>query len=363
MPQDKVGFATAQQLLDGLLEGRVPRQVRLFAAQGLLPVSREDLFRLQLILSSDPDPDLAGQAKESLGSVEPENLVTWLKREELPPLELDLLIRVREDEEIWVAVAQSGNVSDETLRVLAAHGSAVVQDVVITNQVRVLGCLEILEDLKHNPQATQVVLRRIREFEEEFIEKAAALAAAEEEESFPAGPSIGEALEALRAIGAHIPREGELPFATDSDQSLEETVKELGVSAFGKILKMSIKEKILCAMKGTKEERGILINSRIRLVLQAVLNSPKLSEAEIEKFAASKSVSEEVIRIIGTKPRWMQKYGIAYALVQNPKAPVQQAIQLLSRLSVRDLTRLSRDRNINPVVRRRAMARLETVRR
>ena len=58
-----------------------------------------------------------------------------------------------------------------------------VQDVVITNQVRILNCLEALEDLRANPQVSQVVLRRVREFEEEFIEKAVAQAegAVEEE--------------------------------------------------------------------------------------------------------------------------------------------------------------------------------------
>ena len=47
--------STADQLFTGILEGKVPRQVRLFAAQGLLPVPREDLLRLQVILTSDPE--------------------------------------------------------------------------------------------------------------------------------------------------------------------------------------------------------------------------------------------------------------------------------------------------------------------
>jgi len=46
---------SVDQLIEGILAGTVPRQVRLFAAQGLLPVSRDDLFRLQLLLSADPD--------------------------------------------------------------------------------------------------------------------------------------------------------------------------------------------------------------------------------------------------------------------------------------------------------------------
>jgi len=37
------------------------------------------------------------------------------------------------------------------------------------------------------------------------------------------------------------------------------------------------------------------------------------------------------------------------------ETPLQTALRLLPRLSVRDLSRLARDRNINPVVRRRAL--------
>ena len=53
-------------LIAGIVKGQVPRQVRLFAAQGLLPVSREELLSLQCVLSSDPDEELAKLADDSL---------------------------------------------------------------------------------------------------------------------------------------------------------------------------------------------------------------------------------------------------------------------------------------------------------
>jgi len=73
---------------------------------------------------------------------------------------------------MWAAVAVHGRTSDETLRVLARHGSPLIQDIIMTNQVRLLAHLEILDELRANPRVTQVVLRRVHEFEEEFIEKA-----------------------------------------------------------------------------------------------------------------------------------------------------------------------------------------------
>ncbi len=358
------GYATADQLLQGIMAGQVPRQVRLFAAQGLLPVSREELLRLQLILSADPDLELAQFAATSLAEIPTEVITRWLHEErDISPIELDLLIRVREDETIWVGAARHANVSDQTLCVLAAHGSETIQDVIVTNQVRLLDCLEILDSLKVNLRVTQVVLRRVREFEEEFIAKVAALAADEVVTEGSGGPSIEQALDSLRAIGANIPNEAYLPYPTTADPQVEEQVKKQGMSTYGRILKMSVRDKVLCAIRGTREERGILINSRSRLVMRAVLSSPKLTDMEIEKFAASKAVSEEVIRAIAEHPKWVRQYPIVIALVQNPKSPIRKSLQLLSRLSSKDLNRVARDRNVNPVVRRQARSRLEHSRR
>ena len=344
--------STADQLFAGILEGKVPHQVRLFAAQGLLPVPREDLLRLQVILTSDPDTELAAAATESLNNEDKATFVEWLGDGELPSLVLDLLTRVRREPEIWSAVAVHENVSDETLRVLARHGGPLLQDIIITNQVRLLGCLEILEDLRTNPQVDQVILRRIREFEEEFIEK---VLAEQLEVEHADSPSIEDALQALRDIGAHIPSEREMPYASTEDPVVEQEAERLGLNTYGRLAQMSVKEKIVLALKGTREERNILVNSRNRLVVRAVMGSPKLTDGEIEKYASLRSISDEVIRLISANRKWMQSYGVAHALAQNPKTPVPTAIRILARLSVRDLARLGRNRNINPVVRRRAV--------
>ena len=210
-------------------------------------------------------------------------------------------------------------------------------------------------------------MRRVREFEEEFIEKA--FAEFEKADETPedwaeqAGLTIQEALLALRAIGAHIPREKEYPFAEDIDSNLDEKIREANQSTLGKLLNMTVKEKILAAMRGSREERGILINSRNRLVMRAVLASPKLNEGEVERFAGSKSVSEEVIRVIASNNKWLRHYPILLAVVQNPKAPIQRALRLMNHLNFRDINRLSMDRNVNPIIRRQAKNRVEKVRR
>ena len=87
-------FENTDELLGGILDGKVPRQVRLFAAEGLLPIPQEDLLRLQVMLSTDPDDELAKIAKKSVAGVDPKAIVEWVSSYDLEPMVLDLLIRL-----------------------------------------------------------------------------------------------------------------------------------------------------------------------------------------------------------------------------------------------------------------------------
>ena len=343
-------------LIAGIVKGQVPRQVRLFAAQGLLPISREELLALQCVLSSDPNEELAKVASDSVKAENTQTILDWIRDNPPESLVLDQLIRVRDEEEIWEAVAAHANVSDETLRVLAKNATPVVQDIIITNQVRLLGCLEILDDLRGNPQVNQVVLRRLREFEEEFIEKVIA----EQEAAAQAGPSVEQAIEALHEIGAHIPKEATMPYPITEDDELEDAVKASKQEAHARLLKMSVHERIVCALRGTREERAILINSRNRLIQRSVLACPKLSDNVVEQFAQSRSVAQEVIKQIADNRRWLRQYSVIIALAMNPKTPVYTAKSILPRLTYRDRVRVSRDRNLPPVTRQIASKLLDT---
>ena len=100
------------------------------------------------------------------------------------------------------------------------------------------------------------------------------------------------------------------------------------------------------AMKGSKEERAILIRDPNKLVSASVLSSPKLSEAEVESFAKMANVSEEVLRIIGINRAWIKNYGVISALAKNPKTPLSVSLHFVQRLNERDLKMISLDRNL-----------------
>jgi hypothetical protein len=125
---------------------------------------------------------------------------------------------------------------------------------------------------------------------------------------------------------------------------------------------LPIIERIKLATKGTREQRAQLIRDSNRMVCTAVLSSPKVNESEVESFAKMANVSEDVLRIIGANRTWMKNYGVAHGLVRNPKTPPGISMQLLHRLSDRDVKAVATDRNVPETLRlaaRRLMSRTQ----
>lgn len=118
-----------------------------------------------------------------------------------------------------------------------------------------------------------------------------------------------------------------------------------------RIASMNIAQRVQLAMKGSREERAVLIRDSNKIVAIAVLSSPKITETEIESIAKMASLSDEVLRIIANSRTWMKRYGVLAALVKNPKTPVAISMNLLARLNDKDLRAISTDRNVPDVLR------------
>jgi hypothetical protein len=114
---------------------------------------------------------------------------------------------------------------------------------------------------------------------------------------------------------------------------------------------MKFTDRLKAAVKGSKEMRSILIRDTNRMIAAAVLSSPKLTSSEVEGFARMTSVSEDVLRVIGSSRNWTKNYGVIVALTKNAKTPIPMAITLMSRLAERDVAMLSVDRNVPEQVR------------
>jgi hypothetical protein len=126
-------------------------------------------------------------------------------------------------------------------------------------------------------------------------------------------------------------------------------------SALQKISKLDVKGRIQLAMKGTKEERSILVRDGTKVVALAVLDSPKITDSEVEKFASQRNVLESVLRGIPLKRRFMKHYGIVRNLVFNPRTPIDVSITLIKNLLVQDLKNLSGNKEVSETVRKSAL--------
>jgi len=108
-------------------------------------------------------------------------------------------------------------------------------------------------------------------------------------------------------------------------------------------------------MRGNKEERGILIRDSTKLVSLAVLDSPKVSEAEVEKFALQKNVLEAVLRAIPMRRKYAKNYSIMRNLVFNPRTPLDLSLGLMKNLLMHDLKNLSGNKEVSDTVRKLAL--------
>ena len=131
----------------------------------------------------------------------------------------------------------------------------------------------------------------------------------------------------------------------------DDAPKEDEGSALQKIAALNVAQRVVLAMKGSREERAILIRDPNKMVSVAVLSSPKMSESEVESIAKMANVSEEILRIIAHTRAWVKNYAVTLALAKNPKTPVALSMNLLARLNDKDLRVISTDRNVPDVLR------------
>lgn len=137
----------------------------------------------------------------------------------------------------------------------------------------------------------------------------------------------------------------------DVAPAVEPAASEDEASTVQRIANMTIAQRMACAMKGTREERAVLIRDPNKIVAVAVLSSPKLTDTEVESIARMANVSDEILRIIAHTRAWVKNYGVVLGLAKNPKTPLAVSMNLLSRLNERDLRQLSTDRNVPDVLR------------
>ena len=138
---------------------------------------------------------------------------------------------------------------------------------------------------------------------------------------------------------------------TDPVGALDDDSEEARQSGVQALVTMTFPQRLKAAMKGSREVRAVLIRDPNKLIASSVLSSPKVSLPEVESFARMQNVSEDVLRIIAANRAWLKSYGIVLALTKNPKTPLSMSMNLMARLTSKDLQKLAVDRNVPEALR------------
>ena len=324
-----------------------PVETRRMAASGALPLEPLELATMLFALLHDPDESVKQRAGESLRNL-PEGVLKGVVEAPAHPALLNHLARVyQESSQPLEAIALNPATDDRTVAFLASLPHRNVVDIVSHNQARMMRCDEIVEALGGNPLTGRAVIDRILGF----------LGVAEEDAASSAQGEVSEeaAESALRALLgdelAHLVR----PLAREEESGEEAASKNL----YAAIQSMTVMQKIKLARLGGKDARTLLIRDRNKVVSTSVIMSPRITETEIIAIAQSRSVADDVLRLIANNRDWTRAYQVKLALTTNPKTPQATALKFLNYLQDRDLKGLMKSREVATVISTQARRLLE----
>jgi len=386
------------RMLDLIRTSQVPSNLMQSAARGALAVPPDEMIEILVYLavhnklfSEQSRLTLAGWDEKASRAVAAS-----------PATSADVLGYLTASENLRIALlpqlAENPSVSEESLDALAVSGSRSVVEVLL-NSPRVSNSPKLLQALQTNPAlrpnelaelnnksaamettsaaATEPIAGddEVETAVTKFLEDNAAELIAEKDKPFkPIGISLEELetapneVELLseeaksQAVAAAATEAASAAAATEAAAAAVKKAKAAAAvmesrrdSVLQKIAKLDIRGRITLAMRGTKEDRSILIRDSTKLVAIAVLDSPKISDGEVEKFALQKNVLEAVLRAIPMKRKFAKNYNIMRNLVQNPRTPLDLSLGLIKNLLVHDLKNLSGNKEVSDTIRKTAL--------
>ena len=317
-----------------------PREARLLAARGALPLPPIEVATVLFALLHDPDPEVKDCARGSLEEMPATMLEQVLEGDVHPALLAHLAQHFRENEGYLERIALNPRTDDATLAFLASLPLRGIVELVSHNQERLRAGPAIVEALGENPLTGRAVVDRILAF------------VGESSEPSPEAEEIDEtrALAALRAVLGE-------DLALVAEDTTEEATEEgdaseglQGRSLPAIISQLSIFQKIQLGRMGNREARGLLVRDRNKIVALSAVNSPKITEDELIAIAQSRSVCDDVIRVIAGKREVTRSYPAKLALTANPKTPQALAVKFINYLQERDLRALMKSKDVPSAV-------------
>ncbi len=386
-------------ILELIKKNAVPVNVMRSAARGALPLPADETLEVLVYMAQHPlfgedaRMTLAGWDAQSALEVLSKDTATpevllyyWQPENRRPVLMPTLIENPAIPENLLMELADTA--SRETVKMLLASARARstpgVVEALLGNANLNPGEAQELQGGKPEPEAApQQTEPTLEEFEvvpdpesaaalQAFEREHAAAIAAEEGKPFElvkdeeaageaittdaasVGQEAGEPVETVASTGAQAGAAQGLVAQRMAPENADEfeAAEQQRLTVLQRVSKLNVGQRIKLGFIGGKEERALLIRDTARLVQNAVLSSPKLTDAEAESFAASKNLQENVFREIARQRRFLKLYPVVRNLANNPRCPLDISLTLVKTLHVYDLKSLRHNKNVPDTIRK-----------
>ncbi|MGH9675495.1 MAG: hypothetical protein ACRD36_00210 [Candidatus Acidiferrum sp.] len=300
------------EVLEDLRHGRAPRERKIAVCSGGAHLAPADRAEILTVLAGDTDEMVAERAQDALLSQPLESFLEALKREgALPALFAYAARNLADKPGVCDAMVQNKNCSAAHLVPIARHLSTLGIQALMEELDRVSDSPALAAALEHSTSLSADQKHQLHELHGTAIDEAALAEAAAEAE-----PDLGRRQTLIQ-----------------------------------KLAKMTVAERVQFAIKGGSEARRTLIRDSNKVVQRAVLQSPRLTDQEVEAFASMSSLTDEILRLIAINRNFRKNYAVVRNLVNNPKTPLDVTLHMLPMINAIDLKKLTTNKNIPETLR------------
>jgi hypothetical protein len=300
------------EVIEDLRHDRAPRERKLAVCSTgahLLPADRAEILA---VLAGDVDEMVAERAGEALLSQPVESFLEALKREHAVPALFAYVAKNLADKPgIADAMVQNKNCPADSLVPVVKHLSALGIQGLMEDLDRISSSHALAAAIEHSPNATAEQKNLIHELRGTTIDEAALAEAAAEAEP---------------------------------DNAKRQTLLQ-------RLAKMTVAQRVQFAIKGGSEARRTLIRDSNKVVQRAVLQSPRLTDQDVEAFASMSTLTDEILRLIANNRKFRKNYIVVRNLLNNPKTPLDVSLHMLPIINAMDLKKLATNKNIPETLR------------
>jgi len=304
------------EVIEELRHGRAPKERKIaVCATGahLPPVDRAEIL---CVLAEDPDEMISARAQEALLSITPEVILEAAKREKaVRPLFAYAAKKLQRTPGLPEAMARNPQCPAELLVPLVPYFTpAIVQHL-----------LEELDRVTAHPPLAH------------FLENSAFVT-----------PEQKKTLEDFRSTAIDHGHLADAAAEAEPDAAKRQTLLQ-------QISRMTVAQRVQFAMKGASDARRTLIRDSNKVVQRAVLQSPRLTDQEVESFASMANLTDEILRLIAGNRVFRKNYIVVRNLINNPKTPLDVTLHMLPMLNGLDLKKLCMNKNVPETLRTAAL--------